>query len=54
MKKDNLSSASFRREIYKLRVSAVGYKTQEKRGDGEQGLYGRYTFPDGRGKFHDR
>ena len=38
---------------YKLRVSAVGYKTQEG-GDGEQGLYCRHTFPDGRGEFHDR
>lgn len=35
---------------YKLRVSAVGYKTQEK----EVTVYCRHTFPDGRGEFYDR
>lgn len=39
---------------YTLRVSAVGYKTQEKGDRGEQRLHRRCTFPDAGGELHDR
>lgn len=39
---------------YKLRVSGSGLQDPREGGDGEQGLYCRHTFPDGRGEFHDR
>ena len=37
-------------------VLIIGSGLQDPRegGDGEQGLYCRHTFPDGRGEFHDR
>ena len=35
-------------------VCGSGLQDPREGGDGEQGLYCRHTFPDGRGEFHDR
>lgn len=39
---------------YTLRVSAVGYKTQEKAIEVNKDFTAVVHFPDGRGKLHDR